>query len=136
MRPNDYSIIYAELIGFAKSLGLKVLHCRMKEDEGRYNSPRQIIIDSRLAYLKAGAMALSHEIIHFTDRKAGKYPAFYQHAKLKWSPKNFKMVVDAEQSASRGAQRLLARYGRWVEFDELICPKRYYTFWRRNYFHG
>lgn len=128
------TVIYQELIEYAKSLGLPVVHRKLAFDYGRFLPNHKIVISNKLKNTKEGCAVLAHEIFHYLDKRAGKFPRFYYHDRLDYTKKNFRMVVRAEQSASRGAAKFLRNYGLQVDFEELTHPEVFYDYWRKEYF--
>lgn len=131
--------IFELLLEYGKKKGLKIKFCKLAGDTyGEYYYETSSICVNKDAKNKKEALTvLAHEIGHHIDYKQGRFNHFFLSDRLEDTPRNHRMVLLAEQSASRWGLKFLQKYGlKNIYYAEL--DKRQYPwlrrFWLKHYF--
>jgi Zn-dependent peptidase ImmA (M78 family) len=130
--------IYNELLKYCKETGITVRHIRMSvKFHGEYDCDENAIhINTNIKSYETRCKTLAHEIGHAIDFNLGRFPLFFDDLG-KYSSAKMKLVIEAEQSASRHAQDIFAFYGKDVEFEEFdyfLMALIFVPIWRKIYF--
>ena len=133
----NYKQIYIDLLAKVKA-ELPVYHRHIGSGlDGFYDAEyKYIVIDAKLKETKRGVQALAHEWTHYKDYTEGRFKEFFKVKKKKYTEERMKEVIDAEQSAGRGASKICLSYGKKY-YPEELHPKKLLpllAFWREFYF--
>ena len=133
-----YSEIYDHLLERVKK-EVFVYHKPLGRDlDGFFDSEYgYIVIRKEIRNTKRGVQTLAHEYTHFQDEKNGKFKRFFSYHKTKFSEEKMCEVIDAEQSAGRGAAKICKEYGKLYAPEELNKKRlpSLIKFWRSFYFY-
>jgi hypothetical protein len=128
---------YRSILSFVKQKGIRVYHREIKGGAGGFFDYNKLIITVHKDYRDtwAGCSILAHEITHYHDWREGKFYNFF-HSHLPYTEENLKLVIDAEMSAIKGAERLLKDWG--IKYDAPEFTKegleKSICFWKKYYF--
>jgi len=133
-----YSEIYDVLLEYVKK-EVVVYHKPLGSSlDGFFDAEYgHIVIRNDIRNTKRGVQTLAHEYTHFKDKKDKKFKVFFSYNKTKYTEEKMREVIDAEQSAGRGAALICKKYGKIYKPEELN-PKKLpglILFWRQFYFY-
>lgn len=142
--------IYKELVGICKAAGIRVRHEKKIDELGSSGGyvplTRMIYIKKEVKNKLAGIYVLAHEMGHAVDDANRKHQKFYTfNEKIPYNKKNWKIVKDAEISASRIGLRILKQVGikvpsisnsvlDIVSYSKSSYSKEYFENWKKDYF--